>query len=237
MSALRVPTFVIIGGGAIGAGSARQLVRAREAGRLETDRILVIDRDPACAATALPAPVQVVTDDWSHWLTGHLDALGESDHLVPDHWAPHLLREWLAGELTRRGAEVARVDGLHRHGLPYTGATKDGDLALSYAAWVCPPRCIEPDLCPHTRGVKNWSLADDLARDAPGEAWDGHIVFRCLHLVYGIGTVPVADILATRDRVTHGLGRGVQRYLVATSSHCHGLATALEVRPARRFAD
>jgi hypothetical protein len=236
MSALRVPTFVVIGGGAIGAGSARQLLRAREAGCLETDRILVVDRDPACAATALGAPVRVVTDDWSRWLAGNVNSLGESDHVVPDHWAPHLLREWLVGELTRRGAEVARTEGLRRSGLPFVATTRSGDLALSYAAWICPPRCIEPDLCPHTRGVKNWSLADDLARAAPGEAWDAHIVFRCLHLVYGIGTVPVADILAARDLVTRGLGRGVQRYLIATSSHCHALASAIEVTPKGRTA-
>jgi hypothetical protein len=232
MNVLRVPTFVVIGGGAIGAGSARQLLRACDAGRLETDRILVVDRDPGCAAKALPAPVEVVTDDWSHWLAENVAGLGASDHLVPDHWAPHLLRQWLAGELRQRGAAVERADGLRDRPLPFTATTREGDQALSYAAWICPPRCIEPDLCPHTRRPKDWSLADDLTRGAADEAWDAHVVFRCLHLVYGIGTVPVADILAARDLVIRGLARGRQRYLVATSSHCHGLASAIDVRPA-----
>jgi hypothetical protein len=237
MNVLRIPKLVVIGGGTIGAGSALQLLRARAAGRLETEEIVVVDRDPACAARALPAPVTVVTGEWSHWLAANMDALAESDHVVPDHWAPHLLREWLVSELTRRGASVSRAEGLRRRGLPFVAPTRDGDLALSYAAWVCPPRCIEPDLCPHTRGPKSWSLADDLARDAPGEAWDAHIVFRCLHLVYGIGTVPVADILAARELVLTGLGRGTRRYLIATSSHCHGLASAITVQPAGRIED
>src|SRR5581483_9837782 len=103
---------------------------------------------------------------------------------VPDHWSPHLLREWLVGELTRRGATVAPADGLRSRGLPFAATTRGGDLALSYASWICPPRCIEPDLCPHTRGAKDWSLADDLTRAAAGESWDAQIVFRCLHLVY-----------------------------------------------------
>src|SRR5438105_244347 len=136
MDPLRVPTFVVIGGGPIGAGSARQLLRARDAGRLSVDRILVVDRDPGCAATALPAPVAVVIDDWTRWLAAHLNGLGAHDHLVPDHWAPHLLREWLAGELTRRGASVVRTQGLRRRGLPFEAATRDGEQALSYAAWV-----------------------------------------------------------------------------------------------------
>jgi hypothetical protein len=141
------------------------------------------------------------------------------------------LREWLVAAAVRQGARVTRTEGLRRSGLPMTAPTRDGDLALSYASWICPARCIEPDLCPHTRTAKSWSLAGDLAQAAPGETWDGQIVFRCLHLTYGVGTVPVRDILAARDLVTRGLSRGVQRYLVATSSHCHALATAIEVRP------
>jgi hypothetical protein len=237
VNTVTVPRFVVIGGGAIGAGSALQLLRARDAGRLHTNEIVVVDRDPACAAFELPAPVTVVTDEWARWLAGNVDSLQALDHIVPDHWAPHLLRDWLVGELTRRGADVVRAQGVRSRGVPFAAATRDDDLALSYATWLCPPRCIEPDLCPHTRGIKDWSLADDLTRDAPGEAWDAQIVFRCLHLVYGIGTVPVADILAARERVLTGLKRGVQRYLVATSSHCHGLAGAIEVHPPRRLGD
>jgi hypothetical protein len=40
------------------------------------------------------------------------------------------------------------------------------------------------------------------------------------------------EILAARDRVVAGIPRGSRRYLVATSSHCHALATVLEVSPA-----
>ena len=100
---------------------------------------------------------------------------------------------------------------------------------MSYATWICPPTCIEPALCPHTRGGKDWSLCADL--EAPGEGVEHSIVFRCLHLVYGVGTVPVAALIAARDLVLRGLALGPRRYLVATSSHCHALAATLEVRP------
>ena len=87
--------------------------------------------------------------------------------------------------------------------------------------------CIEPALCPHTRGPRDWSLAADLATPRAGEPFDEHVVFRCLHLVYGVGTTPVAEIVAARDRLVAGLRRGHRTYLVSTSSHCHGLATPL----------
>jgi hypothetical protein len=57
-------------------------------------------------------------------------------------------------------------------------------------------------------------------------------VFRCVHLVWGVGTIPVAAIHAARDRVLAGLGGGPRRYLVATSSHCHALAAVMRVERA-----
>jgi len=43
----------------------------------------------------------------------------------------------------------------------------------------------------------------------------------------------VASILAARDAVLRGLLDGPRRYLVATASHCHGLATAVAAGPRR----
>jgi hypothetical protein len=79
--------------------------------------------------------------------------------------------------------------------------------------------------------VRDWSLATLLAHAAPG--FDDAIVFRSLHLVYGVGTIPIAEILAGRARLqaeSRGAGR---RFVVGTASHCHGLATSLTVRPRR----
>jgi hypothetical protein len=231
---LRVPGFIVIGGGDVGAVYVRQLLRAVAAGRLDTDRIVVVDRDPACAAAQYADPrVRIETADWSKWLDAHLDDAGAGDHLVPYHWAPHLLLTWLEAQAARAGARTMRRPGPPARGLPYEAATSSGDRALSYASWICPPLCIEPALCPHTRGAKDWSLAADLETPRGGDAVFDRLVFRCLHLVYGVGTIPVADILRARDRLRAGLAHGPRAYLVATSSHCHALATVLEVSTAR----
>lgn len=223
---------MVLGGAAIGAGSVRQLLRAAAAGRLETDRILVVDRDPACAASRFAdSLVRLVTADWSEWLDENLGGLGADDQLVPYHWAPHLLVEWLGRQVERAGALASRGGGVPTHGVPVERPTGAGDRALSYATWICPPTCIEPALCPHTRGPKDWSLAEDLETSRPGEPLEGRIVFRCLHLVHGVGTVPVAQVRAARERVLEGVRAGTRRWLVATSSHCHALATVLTVTP------
>jgi hypothetical protein len=222
---LRVPALVVIGGGDVGSLYVRQLLRAVGADRLTTERIVVVDRDPACVARVHADPlVRFDVADWSEWLDAHLASCGPDDQLVPYHWAPHLLLDWLA---RAAGGRVDRGTAWPLRATPYEGPTGAGDRALSYATWPCPPTCIEPALCPHTRGPRDWSLAADLSRPAPGEPFDGHVVFRCLHLVYGVGTIPVREMLDARDRLR--ASAGPRTYLVSTASHCHGLATPLTV--------
>lgn len=223
---LDVGRFVVIGGGDDGAFHVRQLLRARRAGRLSTREIHVIDRDPACAVAREADPlVRLETAEWSTWLDAHLDTFDPQDQLVPYHWAPHLLFDWVERQARRHGAHTQRAPPPPASGLPFERLTRDGDRALSYAAWACPPACIEPALCPHTRAPKDWSLAHKL--DSGVDA----LVLRCLHLVYGVGTIPVGTLLEARERVVAGLRAGPRRWLVATSSHCHALAALLEVSP------
>lgn len=224
---VRVPSFVVIGGGEDGSRMVRQLRRACAAGRLVTESIVVVDRDSSCAAFAQGAPVVPALADWGDWLSAHLGAWDPDGHLVPYHWAPHLLEDWLAGEVRKAGGRAERGPAPLARGLPFERTTAAGDRALSYASWPCPPLCIEPALCPHTRGVRDWSLAADLQHPSPAEA----VVFRCLHLVYGVGTIPVREIQAARDRVVAAaVGAGPARvYTVSTSSHCHALAATLQV--------
>jgi hypothetical protein len=227
---IRVPRFIVISGGEAGAFYVRQLRRAVAAGKLGTDCILVVDRDPACPVASERAGdprVQLETAEWADWLAAHLGEASPADHLVPYHWAPHLLLGWLEGEARRAGAVTTRGGALAPRGLPFEATTSAGDRALSYASWTCPPTCIEPAVCPHTRGAKDWSLAADL--ETPASDGTTPVVFRCVHLVYGVGTIPVRDILAARDRLCAPSSAARRSYLVATSSHCHALATRLDL--------
>ena len=172
---------MVIGGPAIHAGYIRRLFKAERAGKLAFDRIRVIDRDASCpVASLVDSRVSLEVASWSDWLGENLGRCDPADHLVPYHWAPHLLLDWLAGDLAPRGLSLTRTPDLTSPPArpPVSRETKAGDLALSYAEWLCPPACIEPALCPHTRGPKSWSLATDLAA-APKS-----YVFPCLHLAY-----------------------------------------------------
>lgn len=227
---LEVPVCVVISGGAAGAFYVRQLLRAAAAGRLRVERIVVVDRERECAAAAFRGPgVELATAAWDEWLDANLGALGERDQLVPYHWAPHVLVGWLRREAGRAGLRLEREGTLPARGLPFERDTSEGDRALSYASWPCPPSCIEPALCPHTRGPRNWSLAGDLAQAPAG--CDAAIVLRSLHLVYGVAAIPVREIHAARDLLLSS-GSGRRRFVIATASHCHGLAGTLVSSPA-----
>ncbi len=212
----------------------RRLFRAEAAGKLTFGRIVVVDRDPACAAASLASPrVRLEVASWDQWLAENLSRSGMGDHLVPYHWAPHVLLDWLAADLARHGVTLRRtgeaLDPPVRP--PVLRETRAGDLAMSYAEWLCPPACIEPALCPHTRGPKSWSLAGELAR-APRS-----FVFPCLHLAYGVGTIPLSAIFAVRDHFVEAVrrgevGQGTSAW-VSSASHCHGLGAKVSLQPVR----
>lgn len=223
---VRVPVFIVIGGGADGVYYVRQLRRAIESGRLVTERIVVVDRDPVCPAAGQAGGIVAFEEaTWGDWLDRHLAALDPAAHLVPYHWAPHLLVDWLAAEATRAGARVRRGGSLPSLGLPMERDTAGGESGplLRHLA-------VSADL--HRAGVLPAHPRSQGLEPAARAAGDRAIVFRCLHLIYGVGTIPVAGALAARHRLLSEAANGRRQYLVATSSHCHALATALEVGPA-----
>jgi hypothetical protein len=213
--------LVVIGGGRFGSYHARQLLKAVRSGRLAGERLLVVDRSPACPAfdEFKHAPeVSFAWSDWARYLDSWLCTAASSDHLVPAPLAPHLLWEWLASEL---GA--ARVAPPRGWGLPYEVPGPGLELFISAAAWTCPATCVEPAHCPALHGPRDWDLAD-LIRERAAQLGHRQAVFQCLHLAEGIGSIRVGEVLAARERLA---GPGKEPILVATSSRCHAAVGAL----------
>ena len=81
---LRVGRFIVIGGGETGVFYVRQLRRAVESGRLETDEIVVVDRDADCpVADVVGNLVRLDVATWNDWLFANLERFGAGDQLVP----------------------------------------------------------------------------------------------------------------------------------------------------------
>jgi hypothetical protein len=219
--------LAVIGGGCYGSYHARQLLKAIRAGRLRPgERLLVVDRDASCPAArelAGAREVSMVTADWDAFLRGWLAAeAGPDDRVVPAPLAPHLLWDWLAGELA-----AERVEPPGGWGLPYERSPRTGELYLSAAGWTCPATCVEPAHCPALHAPRDWDLGD-LIEERAGALGYRPAVFRCLQVAGGVGGVRVRDLLAARE----GAARD-ELVLVATSSRCHAAVGALRARARR----
>jgi hypothetical protein len=213
--------LAVIGGGHFGSYHARQLLKAVRSGELPGERLLLVDRDPGCPAFVElgSAPeVELVTAEWLEFLRGWLPAAAAADHLIPAPLAPHLLWEWLAGELGASPLPAPRG-----WGLPYE-VPVDGVVFLSAAAWICPATCVEPAHCPALHAPRDWDLAEMIEGEARRRGYEP-AVFRCRHLAKGIASIGVGEVRGVRER----LGRLPQaRLLVGTSSHCHAAVAAIQ---------
>ena len=237
--------ITIVGGGCYGSYYLRQLHRARRAGAISWQRLVVVDRDADCAvARALEGgaadEADVVVADWDDYFDEALGAAGareepSRDAIVPSPLMPHLALSWLE----RRARGRFGPDAVRRLPLPVAPQTpwqragNDGTHYASFATWTCPVNCIEPVRCPATRGHRAWSMPDamrlyvDALPDA--DRLLGPLVFHCSHRAYGVGMIDVADLLSADAFVARNGAAGHAEFLVATVSHCHGALGRLVV--------
>jgi len=234
----RLRDVVVVGGGCYGTFYARQLERARERGKLEFRRAILVDRDPDCRATReLPASPDrtLVVSEWGTFFDGWLAAADPLDAIVPSPLMPHLMFEWLVRRARTRwpGRTVEQVPFAREAGTPYDMLAPDGTRYVSYADWLCPTHCIEPALCPMTRAPRTWEMSDamsELVRRAGGMR--GPVVFRCRHRAFGVGMFDVAEVLAGDTLVAEaGASDADVDILVGTVSSCHGAISRLHLGP------
>ncbi len=234
--------IVVMGGGCYGSWYAQQLTRAARRGALQVTDVVVVDRNPTCQVVALKdaghydgLPLRVVLSEWdpfiADWL-GQGPAALANDAMVPSPLMPHVCLDWMIARARARWPQRnVRVAPLERvPSTPWERASPDGRHYVSFATWMCPVNCIEPERCPHTRDARDWSMPPMMRQyvdDNP--SLRGPIIFHCVHRTYGVGMIDAAAI-ADADRQLAAWGAsGPCAVLVGTVSHCHGALGVLAV--------
>ncbi len=244
-------TIVVIGGGCYGSYYVRQLGRASSAGVLSWDRVLVVDRNSECLLSsngeleksggASPAPT-LITADWLEFFRDYLGSWQRdqnskpTDSIVPSPLMPHLLYDWVRDRAIDRWPDRS-VETVPLGGTPDTpwqSAAPDGTHYASFATWTCPVNCIEPEICPHTRSDRTWTMpkamedyvASEMSR---GSNISGPLVFHCTHRTFGVGMIPVASVIDADAFIARSADVLPSRFVVATVSHCHGAINVLAV--------
>ena len=228
--------IIVIGGGCYGSFYARQLVEARAKGKAAFERLLVVDRDPGCAAAAEFAGVPglaIIRAEWSGFLDGYLDTApaGELDVVIPSPLMPHLFFDWLTGRAAARWPDRSVASPpLPRHvGTPYERRGRDGSTYLSFADWTCPTHCTEPALCPVIRAPRTWEMGEALEGYCRAAGIAGPALFTVRHLVHGVGGFSIGCVLAAERMLCDAVGPRGGTLLVGTVSSCHGAAALLQV--------
>lgn len=246
--ALHFGTIVVVGGGCYGSYYVRQLRRAKRAGAAVWQRVLVVDRDASCAvaqeASLAADGIELVVADWRPFFRRYLDEASHDrvatcdDAIVPSPLMPHLMFEWIRDRARERWPEreIASRALATEPSTPWQRSTGDGPHYVSFAEWTCPINCIEPRICPHTRGPRAWSLPETAKEYVSSECRAGRplagpAIFHCTHRAYGVGMFDTREVIAGDDLVRAAAEHGAAEVLVGTMSHCHGAFERLVIGP------
>ena len=233
----RYGRIVVVGGGCYGSYYVRQLLRAERAGAATWAELLVVDRDPGCAVSSLPAEarpprLRLITSEWTEFFDRYLasasDSASVADAIVPSPLMPHLMADWLVARARdrwpQRAVDIRPIDPLPS--IPWQRSGDDGTRYVSFAEWICPINCIEPARCPETRGARSWSLPVALTTSSEARsnlASAPHpLLFHCTHRAYGVGMIDVRDVVTADATIAERGMAGEAAFLVGTVSHCHG---------------
>lgn len=244
-------TIIVIGGGCYGSYYVRQLGRAAQAGAIKWERVLVIDRNSSCqvatsgaldaASGPCPPPILIFAD-WLDFFGNYLESWNSdpmsrpSDAIVPSPLMPHLLYDWVRDRAKARWPQrrVETVPLEDAPDTPWQSTAPDGTHYASFATWTCPVNCIEPDICPHTRNDRTWTMPVAIENYVAtegrlGRPLEGPLVFHCTHRAFGVGMIPVSAVIHADNVVAERAEARPARFAVATVSHCHGAINVLAV--------
>jgi hypothetical protein len=208
--------------GIVGAGHFGYLAAQRLSRRYPEAAFLVVDQrreklDEIKKDFGLAVQVE---DTASFFENPWVDATTWIIPAVPVHFA----YQWLMKELKKTGRVAPLpVPAVLEAQIPNPYRAPSGSLCASYATFICPDYCNEPDeLCTYTKSPRPGNLYEDLARIIlPGS---DVIVVRSWQLAPGVGGYPRRSLEKVLQRIT-GVPKG--SYLIATSCRCHGVIDGL----------
>ncbi len=209
-------TFWVIGGGQFGRRAVELLKKDAPAGK-----IIVVDNRPD---RNLPTGIELVCADGIDWLTEHFTVSAAVDKIIPA-LPVHLAADWVKKKLIDDGRIVhsTEIPEEHLHHFPNPLRVESSRVVMSYADFICPPRCSEPDkLCTHTGKQRPLSLYLLLASLTINDFVPLTIRSRQFHS--GVGGFFPQDLWQLLERVR---ALPDTPLLIGTACKCHGIVDSL----------
>jgi len=186
--------------------------------------IYLVDSDAERLSGVEGIHLKKISTDGVEFLVRNFHRLGHGNMIIPA--VPlHLAYEWLAGYV----GDVVRVRRIPvpeaaKTSLPQTWPGNDGSLLVSYADFLCPDACPEPEFCTVTGERRDRPLHDLLA----GLKLHGFKVYviRSRQLAPGLGGFKAEEL----ERLASQVSKHVPgKWVLGTACRCHGVITAFQV--------
>ncbi|MFC1885212.1 hypothetical protein ACFL2O_10625 [Thermodesulfobacteriota bacterium] len=215
-------SIFIIGGGHFGQRAARLLSK-----ELSPEVVFVVDVDEKCLSDLDDLRINKIKDDGIDFLIGNHPSLDPDCTIVPAI-PVHLAFEWLKkfiqeGYCIEKMPIPEEITGL----LPNMQCTDDGSVLTSYADFLCPDDCPEPEFCT-VSGERRQKPLYELMGDLKPQGF-GVCVIRSRQIAPGLGGYKVSDLTETAKRTTEP---GFEKWLLGTACKCHGILKAFKVEKA-----
>ena len=211
---------LIIGAGHFGHRAAR--IMSQES----PGPLLVLDKDEKALSGLNGLQVVRIQKDGTLFLAECFHKLTPEHTIVPA--VPlHLAYEWMKAYMKETHTILQTpVPDAVRAQCPFWWDGSEGSLLVSYANFLCPDDCPEPEYCTVTgerRDNPLYRLIGGLK--APGLSV--HVI-RSHQLAPGLGGYKVKDLAHAVESISGGRQRN---WLLATACKCHGIVTAFEIFP------
>ena len=209
----------IIGGGHFGCRAAEILSKEMSQGNL-----FLVDHDKESLALLGDIAVNKVENDGIDFLVSQYPRFDLSNTVVPAvpvHLAFLWLKAFFQGKYIIHQINNPQVIG---ETLPHPMDGTEGSVLTSYADFICPDDCPEPEYCTVTgekREIPLYRLMGGLK--IPGF---GVHVLRSYQLAPGVGGYKVGDMSEMAQRIT---GSGIKKWILGTSCRCHGIVTSFGI--------
>jgi hypothetical protein len=210
----------------IGAGKfGKRAVELLHSATSSTTFVLV-DQQPV---TNLPPDIDFVCSDGVEWLVQQ--SVSDSDtaltKIIPVI-PVHLTAEWLKRKLAADGGVVSsvRIPESLLDQLPHPMRLRSDKVVISYADFICPDNCLEPDeICTHTQELRPQPLYEvlekmDIENFIP-------IIVRSKQFAPGVGGFYLKDLC---DLLTRARSLPDVPLLIGTACKCHGVIDSVSYK-------
>jgi hypothetical protein len=209
----------IIGGGHFGGRAASILCK-----EMSHDNLFLVECDKESLIRLGDIPVHKIEHDGIDFLViqyPRFDLRNTVVPAVPVHLAFQWLKAFFMGEYAIHQINTPQII---RERLPHPMDGSEGSVLTSYADFICPDDCPEPESCTVTgekREVPLYRLMGDLKKSGFGVH-----VLRSHQLAPGVGGYKVGDMSEMAQRIT---GSRIKKWILGTSCRCHGIVTSFEI--------